>query len=273
MSLVDIALAATAALPLLEAKGLKHKRHAKHLAPARAKIEAVLRSYWKRQETALLREIRPRLEHLLAAHPVPLREARTPASKNFASSLLPTSLSPLRFPVTKGEDSEYYAAISDAIKGAAATLTEELAAGEHTAEDFAGRYLRDNSLSKLTGNFAKESVERLQGAVADAWQAGGSYDQIVKAVQDTFADFSDARAGMIAQTEANDAYNEARDQVARDADLDEKAWETESGDPCEICLANEAQGWIGIDEDFESGDDAPTAHPRCCCSLNYRRAA
>ena len=75
MSLVDIALAATAALPLLEAKGLKHKRHAKHLAPARAKIEAVLRSYWKRQETALLREIRPRLEHLLAAHPVPLREA------------------------------------------------------------------------------------------------------------------------------------------------------------------------------------------------------
>jgi hypothetical protein len=58
--------------------------------------------------------------------------------------------------------------------------------------------------------------------------------------------------------------------MARSAGLNEKSWETESGNPCEVCLANVDDGWIDIDDTFSSGDDAPTAHPGCMCDLNYR---
>ena len=37
--------------------------------------------------------------------------------------------------------------------------------------------------------------------------------------------------------------------------------------PCIVCIANLEDGEIDMDEDFESGDDAPPAHPNCMCSL------
>ena len=130
----------------------------------------------------------------------------TTQARSFARTILPASVAPLRFAVTAAESSEWEEAISGAIMAAGATLAAELKSGATLSEDVAGRYLRENSLSKLTGGFSETSVERLQNAIADAWDQGGSYDQIVKAVQDTFADFSDVRAGMIANTETADAY-------------------------------------------------------------------
>ena len=197
----------------------------------------------------------------------------TPQARSFARTILPSSVSPLRFAVTAAESSEWEEAIRGAINAAGATLAAELKSGARLSEDVAGRYLRENSLSKLTGGFSETSVERLQNAIADAWDQGGSYDQIVKAVQDTFADFSSVRAGMIANTETADAYNHGRDVFARENGFEEKSWETESGDPCPECLANEAQGYIDIDDDFQSGDDAPTLHPNCMCLLNFRKGA
>src|SRR5208282_2235305 len=47
-----------------------------------------------------------------------------------------------------------------------------------------------------------------------------------------------------------------------------KRWVTVGDDAVEeICLANEDQGVIDLDEDFDSGDDAPPAHPNCRCWL------
>ena len=198
----------------------------------------------------------------------------TPAGARFASNLVPSSLQPLRFAVTKAEASEYADAITDAITGAGKVIAGDLALGRINVEDVASTYLRDNSLSKLTGEIAAETTKRLQDGLAQAWDRGGSYDQMVAAVKDTFKDFSDTRAGMIAQTETNDAYNEARDKIATDAGMNEKAWETESGDPCPTCVENEDAGYIDIDEDFPSGDDAPTAHPNCflgCTPILARR--
>jgi hypothetical protein len=197
--------------------------------------------------------------------------ARTSRGKQFASTVMPDSLQPLRFAVTATEVSEFDEAITDAITGAAATLMKSGAT--KAGEDFAGRYLRDNSLSKLTGNINTTSVQRLQDAIAGAWDAGGSYDQIVEAITGTFADFAETRAGLIAQTEVADAYNSGRDSIARGLGFAEKAWETESGDPCQICIDNEDAGWIDIDEDFPSGDGEPTAHPNCLCVVNFRRSS
>ena len=120
------------------------------------------------------------------------------AGKTFASALLPRSLQPLSFAATRAEESEYNSAITDLISAAAKSLDASAAVGE----DFAGQYLRSNSLSKLTGGLNNTSIDRLQNAIGDAWDKGGSYDQIVQAITDTFDDFSDTRAGLIAQTEA-----------------------------------------------------------------------
>jgi hypothetical protein len=180
---------------------------------------------------------------------------------------LPASIHPLRFPVTSIETEEWNAAIRAVIAGAAASIASGV-----TVDDAVSRWLRDNSLTRLTGDFSNTSINRLRDAVADAWDAGGSYEQIVKAIQDTFADFSDTRAGMIAQTEINDAYNRGRIYTAVQAGFDQKAWDPD-GEACPICMENVDEGWIGIDDEFPSGDLAPTAHPNCDCSIDFQKGS
>ena len=261
---------------LLEAaaprRGLKHQRHVRYLSPARKSIEKLVRHYFARQEAALLRDVEPRINSTLELFQQ-YREARSTSGKRFSQTLVPSSLSPLRFPVSGEDLREYDTAITSAIAGATKVLAKELKTGAKISDDVAGRWLRDNSLSKLTGGFNDTTVERLQDAIADAWDKGGSYDQVVSAIKETFQDFSDTRAGLIAQTEVNEAYNFGRQETAKEWGADEKAWETESGNPCEICLANEDQGYIDFDEDFDSGDDAPPAHPNCQCTVNFRKTA
>ncbi len=242
-------------------RGLKHARHFRTIAPARKAVERVIRSYFRRQEQHVLNVVKPRL-------PVHVREA-TQAGLNVSHSIL--SLSMFQGAPDSAENYAFIEAISDAILGASATLAKELALGKIAAPDIAGMYLQANSLTKLTGGLSQTSLNALRNAIADAWDAGGSFNQIIAAIQQTFDTFSTVRAGMIAATEVADAYNFGRFQIASQNGMSEKAWETESGDPCEICLDNEAEGYISIDSNFASGDDAPTAHPRCLCTLNFRK--
>jgi hypothetical protein len=258
----DLIESADALATLIEAvapaAGLKHERHARSIMPARRKVERVMRSYFNRQMRALLAEVKPKIT---------AREA-SPGGNQYAHSILPSSIVPLRFPVTQAETSEYNDAIEAAIRGAAASV----AAGEIVVEDVVSRYLRDNSLTRLTGEISDTSVNRLRDAIADAWDAGGSFNQIVSAIQETFADFSDVRAGRIAQTEVNDAYNRGRLSTAVYAGFDQKSWDPD-GEACPICMDNVDAGWIGIDDDFPSGDPAPTAHPNCDCSIDFQKGS
>jgi len=271
MSLQRIADAANDLAALLEAtapKGLRHPRHAKSIKPARAKIKAVMAHFFERQRKAVLAAVEPRIKRELVLYPPKLKEA-SQSGKTFARQLLPANLHPLTFAATAAETSDYNDAITSLIGAAAKSLSASAAVGE----DYAGEYLAKNSLSKLTGDIEATSIERLQNALADAWDAGGTYTDMVAAVNDTFEDFSETRSGLIAVTESADAYNAGRQEIASQLGFDEHAWETESGDPCPECEANEAQGFIDIDEDFQSGDDAPTAHPNCECVVNFRRSS
>ena len=250
------------------ARGLKRVKHQKHIGPAKARIQAVMTHRFRRQEKAVMAAIKPHIERQLLLHPV--REAITPQGRTFASALLPKTLQPLSFAASPSETSEYDDAITDLIAGAASTLTKELgskAAG--TTQSVAGRYLHDNSLSRLTGDLDETSVERLQDALATAWDKGGDFDAMVKAVTDTFEDFSTTRAERIAATEANDAYSEGREATARQMGMGQKRWNVGS-DGCPVCQENEDQGWIDIDDVFPSGDAAPTAHVNCDCDCDYR---
>lgn len=292
-------------------KGLRHPKHARHIKPARAKIKAVMVHFFERQRKAVLAAVRPKITRELTLHPqnsakveswiadpfrdrlespragdlgrrpyaggnfpedgnpgrISLKES-SPQGKTFARALMPTSLHPLTFSATAGETEDYNEAITDLIGAAANSPSASAAVGD----DIAGRYLAENSLSKLTGGLNATSIERLQDALADAWDKGGDYNSMVKAITDTFDDFTTSRAELIAQTEANDAYSEARRDTAGAMGLDEKRWDTD-GEACPECQANADQGWIDIDEDFESGDDAPTAHPGCDCGCDYRQSS
>src|ERR1017187_4823665 len=136
-----------------------------------------------------------------------------------------SSLQPLRLPITGGDDLNQ--AIKAAINREAAKLVAELKSGVTTSEDAGGRWLRDHSLAKLTGNFSEASITQLRNALADAWNAGGSFNQIVDVIHSVFADFSDEQAATIAQTAMNTAYS-----VGRMAMADRKSTRLNSSHRC-----------------------------------------
>ena len=85
------------------------------------------------------------------------------------------------------------------------------------------------------------------------------------------------RAARIARTEISNAFNfghlDSLSQASKGNWLPgtpEKDWIAGGADPCEICLDNEAQGFIALGAGFVSGDQHPTAHPHCECSIGTK---
>lgn len=111
--------------------------------------------------------------------------------------------------------------------------------------------------------------DELRQVIADGLERNLGRDAIRDAVE-TMGAFSQARAEVIANTEigransvgALDGY-----RAARDAGVTvKKAWLCDT-EPCPVCLRNQAQGGVGLEEAFESGDLTPLAHPGCECTL------
>ena len=152
------------------------------------------------------------------------------------------------------------------------------AAAAHTADDFAfsdtaafatfeSRYLAAMGFSRITGGIDATTIRDVARAVAQAYDDGANYQGIVAAIKNAYADFSARRADLIAQTELNNAYNAGIWQFGRQVSAATKSWHTTSATPCPLCVANEMEGRIPIDQPFSSGEDFPTAHPNCMCSL------
>lgn len=246
-------------------ESLKHPKHADVLQPLRDRAARALGRFFSRQKRLLMREIKPKLRDLRESSNAGMREDDDPEDKT--RSVIPDRL-PLA--VTGGTSYDYSSVLNAAINAGYESFTDDIEDAPELAEDIVQRYLTDHSLTKLTGNFEATTVERLRNALADAYAEGADYEGLVKAVQDEYAGFSSVRAGMIAQTEMNNAYNSGRMQLGLDMGFNEKAWNPDGTACPEICLPNVAQGWIPIDEDFLSGDDAPSGHPNCDCSLDIR---
>jgi len=110
--------------------------------------------------------------------------------------------------------------------------------------------------------------EYLRSTVETAIEEGWSSEQLAEAMEENTA-FSPMRARLIARTEVGSAYGQGQLVGAQAADMGSKKWLASPGS-CSDCLANEAQGWIDIDDDFQSGDAAPLAHPACTCDVDFR---
>jgi SPP1 gp7 family putative phage head morphogenesis protein len=176
-------------------------------------------------------------------------------------------------------DSLLALAYSTGIKSSIADLEGELSFAPvfGLESPAAVQYLRLNEFSNLAKTLDATTAEQLQGILAEGLEAGLSYSQIAKLITAKFSDFGAARARLIAITEIGNAYSDATLESGlslQDRGIEmEKSWMTAGDDRVdEPCEANEAAGWIFIQDDFPSGSGRPLDHPGCRCALLVRRA-
>jgi SPP1 gp7 family putative phage head morphogenesis protein len=122
--------------------------------------------------------------------------------------------------------------------------------------------------AELVTQIEENTREMLQATVVAAIQEGWGADRLGDEIAESAA-FSDYRAEMIGRTEVISANNQGALAAYRDSGVAMgKSWLTAQDDlVSEECEGNEADGVIGLDEDFSSGDAAPPLHPNCRCVL------
>ena len=86
-------------------------------------------------------------------------------------------------------------ALGDAVelgaKDVAAQLGKDLGS---RAESFISEFLKDGGFQRIAADIDKTTVDRVSNAVADTYERGGSYTDVVKSIKETFSGFSDTRA-------------------------------------------------------------------------------
>lgn len=140
---------------------------------------------------------------------------------------------------------------------------------EPIVQRIAGEYARErgSQLLRLDGdlNLARFTRQRVNELVAQTIEQGQGLGQLQRALRDDVA-FSRERARTVARTETATALGQGHKQAAIADGRDEKHWVTQgASDPRveEVCLANEAQGWILMGELFQGGTDTVPQHPNC----------
>lgn len=252
-------------------ESLRQLRHARVLDPLQTKLAKIFTRRWRKQQAALLKESRGWLRRMAnrqqeadAALLAKLQAAVT-ARINAGAAL--TDAWPNR------DEKAYNAAVKQASISAAERMTLDYAVtvALNAGNTYAAAYLRDHGFTQLASDIDKVTRERMANAVAEVYERGGSYDDAVDAIKETFSGMKEKRADMIARTELSSAYNSALLESAREsADL-LKNWSADGPNPCPQCIENSEQGSIALDKEFASGDDAPPLHPGCFCSVSFVR--
>lgn len=134
-------------------------------------------------------------------------------------------------------------------------------------------WLNENAMKDST-SYADSIKEEISLRVQQGIEQGASNQKIAKSISGFFDDQSDWRALRIARTETINAYGAgALEGYKQSNAVSGKFWIFDGGN-CEsgVCERNADEGVIGLDEEFSSGDLAPTAHPNCECSLGGETA-
>jgi len=111
------------------------------------------------------------------------------------------------------------------------------------------------------------TLKSLKGTLREGVAAGESIPDLRKRVQGVFDGCSRYRAQMISRTETITASNQGALEAFRQSGVVEKKEWLVAPDACDICLDNQADGQIGLEAKFSSGDSTPTAHPNCKCAI------
>ena len=151
-----------------------------------------------------------------------------------------------------------------------ALLQDQIALGVTSPHILAQR------IKPLVGLTLKEA-KAVSRSIASLTEAGLTASVINDRTADYAKFLHKNRAARIARTELSNGYNFGHLDSVRQANAEgwlpgvpEKDWIAGGADPCEICMENQAAGFIALDAVFPSGDQHPTAHPHCECSLGSR---
>ncbi|SEJ55859.1 phage portal protein [Frateuria terrea] len=121
------------------------------------------------------------------------------------------------------------------------------------------------------GKLAEATREMVRQTLTDALQADASHTGLADLLETAYA-FSPERAELIATTELRDAEGKGAYVGATAVGMKAKHWLLSNDEGiCVPCQRNAKQGWIPIDQPFQSGDAAPIAHPHCRCDAAYKR--
>ena len=129
-------------------------------------------------------------------------------------------------------------------------------------------------LERSAQQFARQVNETtwqaLKDTLAEGMEAGEGIPKLSSRVKDVFADASDVRAKMIARTEVMRASNGGALEAAKQSKVVKgKRWLTALDERVDETVCMPLHGAVvPLDGDF-NGMDAPPAHPRCRCILNW----
>ena len=136
-------------------------------------------------------------------------------------------------------------------------------------------FLETNGAERVT-QLNETTRTALRKIVTQAADEGWGYDKTARAIRKRYKDFSVTRAKNIAVYEVGNAYEHGNMLVAKelqDAGLVmQKHWLTVGDDRVRPAhRANQAEGWIPLDDAFQNGSDRPPTDPKCRCTLQMRR--
>lgn len=115
----------------------------------------------------------------------------------------------------------------------------------------------------LVTNINQTTRDRIQQSISTSLSL--SEDQTAAAARIANIINDPKRAEVIARTEAVNSYNKGLMSFAGESGASGKEWQDLGAE--DECATNSGEGEIGIDDSFDSGDDAPPAHPNCRCGM------
>lgn len=120
--------------------------------------------------------------------------------------------------------------------------------------------------AQLVVGLDETTIDRIASAIETGIQDQIGAAGTGKLIHLELQDMKVSRALTIASTEINRAMSAATLDKLESLDIEYKQWILDA-DPCPICIANADQGPIPTMDNFDSGDDAPPAHPNCRCAV------
>jgi hypothetical protein len=121
----------------------------------------------------------------------------------------------------------------------------------------------ERQAADLVAGIDQTTVDSIADAVANGIESQLGVPGTAKEIHDLLDGWSSSRAFTIATTEINRAMSAATFEGLGGG---YKQWIL-APEACPICEDNEAQGAIPWDDEFDSGDMYPPAHPNCRCAV------
>jgi len=126
----------------------------------------------------------------------------------------------------------------------------------------------ESILGKLKSMTDKTSIEELRGLITESIGKQETVTRLQRNITEKFNQYQGYRSERIARTESANSYGRASIEYYKEAGIPNKQWYTmNDGLVADICMGNQDQGVIPINESFSSGVMNEPNHVNCRCSV------